>query len=69
MDDCAVNKSVILVSEHLVGLPLTLRWVAAVMMKSREENQEADDGCKLRCLDGNGVSLVVRPRYLLSINQ
>ena len=56
MDDCAVDKSVILVSKHLVGLPLTSRWVAAVMMKCREENSEADDGCKLRCLGGDGVS-------------
>ena len=56
MDDCAVNKSVILVSKHFVRLRLTSRWVAAVMMKCREENQEADDGCKVRCLDGDGVS-------------
>ena len=56
MDDCAVNKSVILVSEHLVELPLTSRWVAAVMMKCREQNSEADDGRRLRCLGGDGVS-------------
>ena len=38
MDDCAVNKSVILVSKHPDALLLTSRWVAAVMMKCREEH-------------------------------
>lgn len=33
------------------------------MLKWRDEEKEAEDGCEVRCLGGDGVFLAGQPQY------